>query len=141
MSFRVEIRNWEEARPSAAPLRYSVFMEEKYALPGIELDDLDAQCVHALAIDEAGTTIATGRLQPDGAIGRMAVLKDWRRRGVGEAIMQALVEEARRRGYPEVSLTAPLQAAEFYRELGFEADGKVQKEAGLLQQRMRKSLA
>ena len=77
MSFRVELKDWEAARPTAAPLRYGVFMEEKYALPGIELDDLDAQCVHALAIDEAGTTVATGRLQPDdwnrlsSAIGRL----------------------------------------------------------------------
>lgn len=141
MNFHVELKSWEEARPTAAPLRYGVFMEEKYALPGIELDDLDAQCVHALALDETGATVATGRMQPDGAIGRMAVLKDWRRRGLGEAIIQALTEEARRRGYPEVSLTAPLQAAEFYRELGFVADGKVLKEAGLLMQRMRKSLA
>ena len=140
MSFRVELKDWEAARPTAAPLRYGVFMEEKYALPGIELDDLDAQCVHALAIDEAGPTVATGRLQPDGQIGRMAVLKDWRRRGVGEAIIKELVEEARRRGYKEVSLTAPLQAAEFYRNLGFLADGKVQKEAGILQQKMRKEL-
>ena len=140
MSFRVELKDWEAARPSAAPLRYGIFMEEKYALPGIELDDLDAQCVHALAIDEGGATIATGRLQPDGQIGRMAVLKEWRRRGIGEAIIQALVEEARRRGYKEVSLTAPLQAAEFYRGLGFAADGKVQKEAGILQQKMRKEL-
>lgn len=140
MSFRVEIRNWEEARPSAAPLRYGVFMEEKYALPGIELDDLDAQCVHALAIDGAGATVATGRLQPDGNIGRMAVLKDWRRRGVGEAIIQALVEEARRRSYREVSVSVPLQAAEFYRGLGFAADGKVTKDAGLLVQKMRMEL-
>ena len=140
MSFRIELKDWEQARPSAAPLRYGVFMEEKYALPGIELDELDAQCVHALAIDEAGATIATGRLQPDGSIGRMAVLKDWRRRGVGEAIIQALVEEARRRRYREVTVSVPLQAGEFYRGLGFAADGKVTKDAGLLVQKMRMEL-
>ena len=140
MSFRIELKDWEQARPSAAPLRYGVFMEEKYALPGIELDDLDAQCAHALAVDEGGATVATGRLQPDGNIGRMAVLKDWRRRGVGEAIIQALVEEARRRSYREVWVSVPLQAAEFYRGLGFAADGKVTKDAGLLVQKMRMEL-
>ena len=70
MNFHVELKSWEEARPTAAPLRYGVFMEEKYALPGIELDDLDAQCVHALALDETGATVATGRMQPDGAARR-----------------------------------------------------------------------
>jgi predicted GNAT family N-acyltransferase len=138
---RVELRSWEEARAAAGPLRYAVFLEEKHALPGIELDELDPQCVHALALDAGGATVGTGRLHPDGLIGRMAVLKDWRRRGVGAAIIRALIEEARRRGYPDVSVSVPLQAAEFYREFGFGADGKVVKEAGVLQQRMRKALA
>ena len=107
---------------------------------GIELDDKDAQCVHAIAYDEAGKAIGTGRLLPDGHIGRMAVVKDWRRRGVGAAILEALIEEARKRGHKEVVLSAQLQAAEFYRSHGFEAQGKVYKEAGILHQAMHKTL-
>jgi predicted GNAT family N-acyltransferase len=59
---------------------------------------------------------------------------------VGDAIIDALIEEARKRRYPAVSLSAPLQAAEFYRNHGFVPDGKVVKEGGVLQQKMRKSL-
>jgi predicted GNAT family N-acyltransferase len=141
MEFRVEMRSWEDARTVAGPLRYAVFLEEKDAPSGVELDEVDPQCVHALAYDETGKAVGTGRLLPDGQIGRMAVLKDWRRRGVGDAIIAALTEEARKRGYGEVTISAPLQAAGFYRGHGFAAEGKVFQEAGVLQQKMKKSLA
>jgi GNAT superfamily N-acetyltransferase len=96
--------------------------------------------VHALAYDDAGKAIGTGRMLPDGQIGRMAVIEEWRRRGVGAALLEALVAEARKRGYKDVSLVAPLQAAEFYRSQGFSAQGKIQKVGEVLQQRMRKEL-
>jgi GNAT superfamily N-acetyltransferase len=70
----------------------------------------------------------------------MAVVKDWRRRGVGGDLLAALVEEARKRGYKEVKVIAPLLAMEFYRNLGFVADGKIQPVGGVLQQPLRKPL-
>ena len=140
MTFRVELKGWEAARAVAGPIRYAVFLEEQDPPPGVEVDEVDPQCVHALACDETGKAVGTGRLLPDGRIGRLAVLKDWRRRGVGAALLEALIEEARRRGYGAVSVAAPLQAAEFYRGHGFVAEGKVFREAGILQQNMRKAL-
>lgn len=141
MTTRVELKSWAEAQPLAAPIRYAVFLEEKDPPPGIELDDLDPQCLHAVATDESGKAVGTGRLHPDGTIGRLVVLKDWRRRGVGDAILTALIDEARKRNHAEVTVTASLQAAEFYREHGFVAEGKVFKEGNALQQKMRKALA
>jgi predicted GNAT family N-acyltransferase len=138
--FQIELKGWAEAQPVAAPIRYAVFLEEKDPPPGIELDELDPQCAHAVASDGSGKAVGTGRLHPDGQIGRLVVLKDWRRRGVGEALLAALVDEARKRRYPEVTVTAGLQAAEFYRGHGFVAEGKVFKEAGLLVQKMRMGL-
>ena len=70
----------------------------------------------------------------------MAVVKEWRRRGVGAEMLAALIGEARKRGHAEVLLSAQLQAAEFYREHGFVAEGKVYEEAGILHQEMRKKL-
>lgn len=131
---------WGQAQPVAAPIRFAIFVGEQNVPPGIELDDLDEKSLHAVAYDEAGKAIGTGRLLPDGKIGRMAVVKEWRRRGVGADLLEALVGEARRRGLPEVKLSAQLQAAEFYREQGFVAEGKVYEEAGILHQKMRKKL-
>jgi len=131
---------WEKAQPVAGPLRFAIFVGEQNVPSGIELDDLDASCVHAVAYDVDGKAIGTGRLLPDGHIGRMAVVPEWRRRGVGAEILEALIGEARKRGHKEVMLSAQLQAAEFYRGAGFAAEGKVYEEAGILHQKMRKAL-
>jgi predicted GNAT family N-acyltransferase len=141
MGARVELMPWDKAQPVAAPLRFAIFVGEQNVPPGIELDAMDEKSLHAVAFDAAGKAIGTGRLLPDGRIGRMAVVKEWRRRGVGADLLDALVEEARRRGLREVKLSAQLQAAEFYRAHGFVAEGKVYEEAGILHQAMRRSLA
>ncbi|MEA3195172.1 MAG: hypothetical protein QOD26_3505 [Betaproteobacteria bacterium] len=140
MGVRVELMPWEKAQPVAAPLRFAIFVGEQNVPAGIELDDMDEHCLHAVAYDEAGKAIGTGRLLPEGKIGRMAVVKEWRRRGVGADLLEALVAEAGRRGHAEVKLSAQLQAAEFYRNHGFIAEGKVYEEAGILHQAMHKSL-
>jgi predicted GNAT family N-acyltransferase len=137
---RVELMTWEQAQPVAGPLRFAIFVGEQNVPAGIELDDLDASCVHAVAYDVDGKAIGTGRLLPDGQIGRMAVTMEWRRRGIGAEILAALIDEARKRGHAEVVLSAQLQAAEFYRGQGFVAEGKVYEDAGILHQKMRKKL-
>lgn len=131
---------WEQAQPLAGPLRFAIFVGEQNVPPGIELDDQDASCAHAIAYDTDNKVIGTGRLLPDGHIGRMAVAVEWRRRGIGAEILEALIGEAQRRGHAEVVVSAQLQAAEFYREQGFGAEGKVYEEAGILHQQMRKKL-
>jgi predicted GNAT family N-acyltransferase len=131
---------WEQARSIAGPIRFAIFVGEQNVPPGIELDEKDADCMHAIAYDEAGKAIGAGRLLPDGHIGRMAVVKEWRRRGVGAALLEALTEEARKHGHVEVVLSAQLQALEFYRSHGFAAEGKVYGEAGILHQQMRRRI-
>jgi len=64
----------------------------------MEWDGLDEICVHVVALDEVGDAIATGRMTPDGRIGRMAVLRAWRGRGIGAAVLDRLIAEARQRG-------------------------------------------
>jgi len=138
--YRIELMDWDKAQPIAGPIRFAIFVDEQNVPSGIELDDLDASCLHAVAFDPEGKAIGTGRLLPDGRIGRMAVVKGWRRQGVGADIIEALVAEATHRGHAEVVLSAQLQAAEFYRSHGFVAEGKVYQEAGILHQAMRRVL-
>jgi predicted GNAT family N-acyltransferase len=136
---RIELMHWEQARAHAAPIRLVVFVEEQRVPPELEMDDKDAGCVHALAF-EGGRAVATGRLLPDGHIGRMAVLKEWRHRGLGGAILQKLMEAAKQRGDREIVLSAQVHAAAFYRLHGFEAFGEVYEEAGIPHQDMRRAL-
>lgn len=139
--FRIQLCAWDKARTEATRIRFTVFVEEQRVPPEIEMDEHDAQCVHALAYDARGRAIGTGRLLPDAHIGRMAVLKEFRGAGAGAAILLALIEEARRRGDAEVALSAQTHALGFYRRHGFSAEGEVYEEAGIPHQAMRKRLA
>src|ERR1700704_6210543 len=102
---KIELLDWAAARDEAQRIRFTVFVEEQRVPPELEMDEHDAQCIHALAFAE-GQAIGTGRLLPDGHIGRMAVLKDWRGRGAGKALLRALVGAARRRGDRDVVLNS-----------------------------------
>jgi len=70
----------------------------------------------------------------------MAVLKSQRGKGIGKALLRALVEAARRRGDREVLLSAQVHAVGFYRAEGFQPEGRVYEEAGIPHQAMRRSL-
>jgi predicted GNAT family N-acyltransferase len=132
---RIDLMDWEHARAHAAPIRETVFVREQRVPAEIEMDAMDAKCLHAIAW-EGGQAVATGRLLPDGHVGRMAVLKAWRGKGVGGALLQRLVEAARRRGDAEIILSAQTHALAFYRAHGFIERGPVYVEAGIDHQDM-----
>ena len=137
---RIEVTSWEEARAKASPIRFAVFVEEQRVPVEIEWDDQDAKSIHAIAYSNAGAAIATGRLLPDGHIGRMAVLKEWRGKGVGGAILERLIGVARERGDKQVELFAQTHAIEFYRHYGFAENGEAFEEAAIPHQSMRRML-
>ena len=136
----VEVRGWDEAEARVMPVRTEVFIVEQGVPEEIERDAFDAVCRHAIACDAEGRVVATGRLLPDGHIGRMAVLRAARGAGVGGAVLQALIAEAARRGLPEVALNAQTHALAFYLRHGFEAVGEVFMEAGIPHRAMRRTV-
>lgn len=134
-----ETMGWEKARAEASPIRFAVFVDEQKVPAGIELDEHDAACLHVVAREDE-RAVGTGRLLLDGHIGRMAVLKAWRGRGVGAAMLTTLIEAARARGDREVALSAQTHALGFYRRFGFVNEGAEYVEAGIPHQAMRKVL-
>ena len=117
---RVELGDWDTMRRWAAPLRCAVFVDEQKVPADMEIDDWDPQCVHAVAFDAQSMAVGTGRLLPDGPIGRMAVAAEARGAGVGSALLRRLMEEARRRGHPAAILSAQTHAIPFYARHGYE---------------------
>ncbi len=115
-------------------------MHEQQVPPEEELDATDADCVHALAFNHLGEPIGTGRLLPDGHIGRMAVLKASRGNGVGAAILLRLTEQARARGFTQVVLSAQTHARAFYAKYGFKEEGEEYLDANIAHILMRKML-
>lgn len=114
-------------------------MREQGVPVELEWDEYDAPSLHVLA-EADGDPIGTGRLLPDDQIGRMAVLPNWRGRGVGSAILVALIELAAARGSTVVCLNAQTRAQAFYLRHGFVAEGEEFPDAGIPHIRMRRKL-
>ena len=130
-TFTIGILPWDKALAFARPVREKVFIEEQRVSRELEWDEWDERSDHAVARDIEGQAIGTARLLPDGRIGRMAVLREWRRCGVGAALMKAMLDQARENSMSRVTLHAQTQAAGFYRRFGFSEQGGEFLEAGI----------
>ena len=137
----MEYVDYEKAKADIHLVRDTVFIREQGIPEMLEYDGLDPGCEHVLARDENERPIGTGRIQKDGHLGRLAVLKPWRRRGIGKSIMKALLSRARESGMKEVFLDAQAEAVPFYEGLGFEPEGEPFYEANILHVKMIKTLA
>ena len=138
MSKHLVIGSWQDLRDRATQVRFVVFVEEQKVPAELELDELDAECAHAV-IEIDDQPVATGRLCPDGRIGLMAVLKDFRSQGLGSEILRALISAAEKRGHDETYLHAQLHALDFYARHGYVAEGPEFDEAGISHRHMRRS--
>lgn len=134
-TFSIALGDWSSLGVQALAIRVAVFVDEQGVPLALELDEADPVSLHALAC-VGGEAVATGRLLPDGRVGRMAVLAAWRGKGVGAAILAALVREAGVRGMAQLVLHSQTHATGFYARFGFEPVGDVYEEAGLPHQTM-----
>jgi predicted GNAT family N-acyltransferase len=131
VEYGIEEGDWPTLGPLAGPVREKVFVLEQGVPLDMEYDDADLVSRHVLARGPTGEAIGTGRLLPDGHIGRMAVLSKWRGKGVGTVLMSRLMEVARGRGLEQLALNAQTAATGFYRRFGFVEAGAEFTEAGI----------
>ncbi len=138
---KISIRpaDWQVDRAILKALREEVFVREQSVPAEMEWDELDQQSRHVVAMAD-GIPIGTGRLLPDGHIGRMAVLRKWRGQGAGSALLMALMDTARRLGMSRVMLNAQVRALPFYLRHGFQAEGEEFLDAGIAHRRMWREL-
>ena len=131
VEFGVDAGTWNELGEQARQVREAVFVDEQKVPREMEWDEHDAVSRHVLARDDEGTPIGTGRLFSAGQLGRMAVLADWRGKGVGRALLERLLGEATRLGLEHLALHSQTQAGGFYRRFGFVEEGPEFMEAGI----------
>jgi predicted GNAT family N-acyltransferase len=128
---RVALVDWAEAEKAIRAIRQAVFIYEQAVPEELEWDGLDPVCAHVLAWNEIGEAVGTARIQAEGTIGRMAVLKGWRGRGVGAALLRTLLDMAARQGLSRVTLSAQTHAIGFYERAGFHVVGEPFMDAGI----------
>lgn len=141
--FSVQLAQTETDRQACYAIREAVFVQEQNVPLALEMDEYDATATHFLLRDAAGAPLATARLLDKNGtakIGRVAVLKSFRGRGLGLVLMQAVLDEARRRGYTDATLDSQTYAIPFYKRLGFAAEGDEFDDAGIPHFRMRRHL-
>jgi predicted GNAT family N-acyltransferase len=139
-NFIVREVTWDDAKDQLTEIREKVFVYEQRVAPEIELDGLDPDCFHILVSTLEGAPVGTGRMTPQGKIGRVSVLLPYRGLGLGSKILQALVQIAEREKINLVKLHAQIQALDFYRRHKFEETGPVFMEAGIPHQSMKRCL-
>ena len=115
-------------------LRRTVIMEEQGVRLADEIDGVDDEALHMLALLDA-TPVGCARILISGEaakIGRACVLKAARGKGLGAAIITACLDIARQQsGLARAQLGAQIHAVPFYEKLGFAAFGPVYDDAGL----------
>lgn len=135
--FEITPADWPRDEADIRSIRTSVFVVEQGVAPELDFDGLDPACRHVLAREShGGHPLGTGRLDPSGKIGRIAVLESHRRRGIGHALVTTLLETAAAAGMKHAFLHAQVASIRFYESLGFKASGPVFDEAGIPHRRM-----
>ncbi|HEU5317698.1 MAG TPA: GNAT family N-acetyltransferase [Chloroflexota bacterium] len=123
----------------AVSVRIAVFVDEQRVPFAVELDHVDPLALHAVAlvrgpgVSHAGArhgardrVVGTARIFPDPPgqrrhyrFGRLAVLRPWRRRGLGDRLLTLLEDTARKRGGARVTLHAQTYVESFYARHGY----------------------
>ena len=119
-------------------IRIRVFVKEQHVPAEIELDRDDQWAVHFLAL-VSGKAVGTARVVMShgrAKIGRMAVLKTYRRRGIGAALLKRAIAAAKRLRARKIYLHAQVAVIGFYERMGFRAVGRVFDEAGIPHRKM-----
>ena len=119
----------------AYQVRDIVFVKEQNVPVEHEHDDKDEISEHFL-IEHNGEAVATARVQPDGHIGRFAVVKRWRGKGLGLGLLNAIIATCKDRGMEHLFLNAQEHALDFYKKCGFKIKSDPFVEAGIVHRRM-----
>lgn len=111
-------------------IRTAVFIKEQHVPVELEWDEFDKDSTHILAYYD-NKAVGTARLLNDGHIGRMAVLKTYRNRNIGQNMLKYILKLAKSKSIRKIELAAQEHAVEFYKKYGFSVTSDVFLDAGI----------
>ena len=129
-TIKIRIADWNTEKNNLSRIRKQVFIAEQNVPEELEWDEFDHSSTHFI-VTLADETIATARLKPDGQIGRMAVLAEYRHQGTGYRLLQFVLQHATGLNLNQVFLHAQVSAIPFYEKHGFTAVGHIFYEANI----------
>ncbi len=128
--FTVVVGDWHSLQQHAQHIRELVFVLEQDIAPEDEWDDQDPISTHFVVYD-ADQPIATARLLSNDHVGRVAVLKEYRSKGIGKLVMQEIIALAKQQQRKELILSSQVHATQFYSGLGFAVQGESYLDCGI----------
>lgn len=126
------VENDRELR-EAYLVRKRVFVNEQNVPEELEHDEFDDTALHVICKVNR-FVVGTGRvvfLGDEATVGRVAVLKSWRNKGIGKKIMEFIIDIAKKREIKTLSANVQVDARDFYEALGFQPVGEFFLEAGI----------
>lgn len=128
----IAIVNFSDKQAEITSVRQTVFIKEQNVPENIDFDGSDTDYIHVLASDKNGLTVGTARINRKGRIGRMAVLKNYRRQGIGRKMIQVLMDYGRKNSITDFHVSSQVTAVGFYEKMGFEPFGEEFLEAAIM---------
>ena len=129
-NIKIRIADWKNDNKNLKTIRRLVFIKEQNVAEELEWDNNDDSSTHFLVTVD-NKAIATARLTTDGQIGRMAVLAEYRKLGIGYKLLHFVLQHAASLNLKQVYLHAQVSAIPFYEKQGFTAFGNVFYEANI----------
>ena len=137
-NLKVEIVKWIDGYAPLSMIREKVFIEEQKVTPQLEWDGRDEEAIHFLAYQDekaigcARAFVIENHMQ----LGRMAVLKEYRNKGIGSFLIEKAITTAKLNQLSKISISAQCHAINFYKKFGFEVTSEVYLDAGISHQDM-----
>jgi predicted GNAT family N-acyltransferase len=124
----MEILSYDYLPQEAFDIRVKVFMDEQGFVD--EMDEIDSFATHFLVFYD-GKAVATCRIfvrDGDYILGRFAVLKEYRQKGIGKSLLKFAEQKAMEFGAKCLLLHSQLRAIGFYEKCGYSTFGQVELE-------------
>lgn len=128
--FTIRSGSWANLEHDAKSIRESVFIQEQNIAEADEWDELDALSIHFIVYD-ANVAIATARLLENNSVGRVAVLKEYRGKGIGRLLILDIIQTAKNEQRAFLKLSSQVHAIQFYESLGFQFQGEQYLDCGI----------
>ncbi|MBP3398707.1 MAG: GNAT family N-acetyltransferase [Erysipelotrichaceae bacterium] len=140
---KVKIANTQSDFFQIVRIRAEVFIREQNVDSEIEMDEKDDTAIHCLATfnNQPAGCLRILLHDNEAIVGRVAVLKKYRRHHIGKAMMNYVetLPEVQKRG--KITVHAQLTAKDFYLHCGFHEISDIYLEAGIQHVSMEKNLA